>query len=97
MELTQEYFDQGMGNLLEKIDKRFENIETNMVTKSELKDSLDAQTKELKGYTHQAFETQQVWMEERFDELVVAYDVRDRVDRLEKDVAHLKLNKTAHA
>lgn len=86
MELTQEYFDKGLSNILEK-----------MVTKDELKIQLGAQTQELKKYTHEAFETQQQWMDERFKELIMTYDVRDRVTRLEKDVSQLKLARTSHS
>jgi hypothetical protein len=63
MELTQEHFDKGVGNLQEKIA----DIKAEMATKSDLK----LQTVELKEYVHQAFETQQVWMEQRFGELIV--------------------------
>jgi hypothetical protein len=59
MQLTQEHFDGSLGNLAEK-----------MVTKDDLKLQLDAQTKELKQYTNDAFATQQVWMDERFKELL---------------------------
>lgn len=62
-----------------------------LATKEELKD----QTAELKAYANEGFETQQFWMEARFDELIEKYDVRDRVDKLEKDVKQLKFhNKT---
>ena len=94
MELTKEYFDKGLGNILEKVaglEDRMVNLEAKVATK----DDLAAQTKELKQYTNEAFETQQVWMEQRFGELIVKYDVRERVGRLEKDVAQLKLNRTA--
>lgn len=86
MELTQEYFDKGLGNLMEK-----------MVTKDDLKLQLAAQTKELKQYTTDAFTVQQEWMEERFKELIVVYDVRDRVEKLEKEFQDFKLHKTVHA
>ena len=92
MQLTQEYFDKGLTNILE----RLEDVRATMVTKDDLKVQLDAQTKELKDYTTQAFETQQVWMEERFGELIVSYDMRERVGKLEKDVLELKLRKPAH-
>jgi hypothetical protein len=107
MELTKEYFDKGIGNILEQVtdvktglrtlEAKVTNLEAKMVTKDELKNALEAQTKELKDYTHESFETRQVWMDERFKELIVAYDVRERVVVLEKDVAHLKLGRKAHA
>lgn len=66
-----------------------------LATKEELRDlvtkeELNNQTAELKAYTNESFETQQVWMDHRFDELIEKYDVRDRVDKLEKDVRQLK-------
>jgi hypothetical protein len=97
MELTQEYFDKGLINLMEKMDTKMANLEAKMVTKDELKTQLAAQSKELKQYTAEAFEIQQEWMDERFKELIPKYDLRDRVTKLEKDVAQLKLNSPAHA
>jgi hypothetical protein len=73
------------------IDLKVGAIESVMVTKADLKEALNGQTAELKDYTHQAFEAQQIWMENRFDELIVKYDVRERVDKLEKEVSKLKL------
>jgi hypothetical protein len=61
------------------------------------KDDLAAQTRELKQYTHQSFEIQQDYLDERFNELIVKYDVRERVVKLEKDVAQLQLKRPAHA
>ena len=66
-------------------------------TKNELKLQMDAQTKELKDYTHQAFEAQQVWMDERFRELIVKYDVRERVEKLEQEFRDFRLGKTVRA
>lgn len=88
MELTKEYFDQGLANFLEKIEGRFAGIEAVMVTKDDLK----TQTAELKQYVHESFETQQVWVDERFDELIAKYEVRGRVEKLEKDFKHFKLD-----
>lgn len=102
MQLTQEYFDKGIANILEKmitkddlakLELRVGGIEDKMVTKDELKIQLERQTTELKQYTNDAFETQQTWMDHRFDELIVKYDVRERVNVLEKDVDQLKLNR----
>lgn len=82
MELTKEYFDQGITNILGK-----------MATKNDLK----AQSQELKQYVHQAFELHQEWTEELFKEQITVFDVRDRVKRLEKDVAQLKLGNPQRA
>lgn len=87
MQLTQEYFDKSLANLMEKMTGEFSSIRAEMATKEDLK----AQSQELKQYTQEAFEIQQDWMEERFNELVPSFDVRDRVAKLEKDVAQLKL------
>ncbi len=71
MELTQEYFDKGLINLLEKA-----------ATKQDLQTQLEAQTEELKSYTHDAFEIQQQYMEERFKEIIALLDVRERFGRV---------------
>jgi len=62
MELTQEYFDKGLSNLLGQIKGKMSTIEAKMATKGYLK----VQTIELKQYTHEAFETQQQYLDERF-------------------------------
>ena len=95
MELTKEYFDKGILNILEKIADTELSIRADMATKDDLvgmasKDDLKAQTLELKEYVHQAFELHQDWTEERLKEFAITYDVRDRVKKLEKDVAQLK-------
>ena len=92
MQLTQEYFDKGIANILEKMATKEDigAIRLEMATKDELKTQLDAQTSELKSYVHEAFEVQQTFMDKRFDELIVKYDVRERVNLLQKDVAQLK-------
>jgi len=101
MELTQEYFDKGIANLLEAvketIDEKIKEAVAPLATKEELHTGLQSQTVELKQYTNQAFEAQQVWMENRFDELIVKYDVRERVTKLEKQFKEFKLGKQAHA
>jgi hypothetical protein len=75
--VTQDYFDSALLNVLEKLDK--------------IDRRFDIQTAELKDYTHQAFEVQQEYMDERFGELIMHYDVRDRVDRLEREFMEFKL------
>lgn len=106
MELTKEYFDKALENLMggmatqESVDR----LEAKMATKDDLakleakmasKVDLIAQTKELKQYTTDAFEVQQHWMDERFKELIVKYDVRERVEKLEKDVLQLQFGAKA--
>jgi len=89
MDLTKEYFDQGLLNIMEKMVTK-EDIDTlRIATKADL----DARTVELKQYTQQAFEVQQLWLEERFDDLAEKNDVSKRVEKLEKDVALLKFSK----
>ena len=65
MKVTQEYFDKSIGNILEKLG----DIKTGMASKDCLKFQLDAQTKELKDHTRQAFESHRVWMDEWFKKL----------------------------
>jgi activator of HSP90 ATPase len=112
MELTKEYFDKAMENLMANMATQesvvqLENrmatkgdiasIRAEMVTKDELKIQLDQQTRELKQYTTDAFEIQQEWMDERFKELIVVYDVRDRVEKLEREFRDFKLKRPQHA
>lgn len=106
MQLTQEYFDKALENLMGKMatQESLSQLENKMATKDDLAKletkltvKLDLQTKELKQYTNEAFETQQEWMDERFNEQIVKYDVRERVTKLEKDVAELRLKRPAHA
>ena len=89
MQLTQEHFDNSLNNLF----KELADIKRNIATKTNLKD-LSA---ELKDYVAESFETQQFWMDERFEGLISAYDVRDRVNKLEKDFLEFKLNSAAHS
>lgn len=100
MDLTKEHFDKGLANLMGEIadiksvmvtKDELEAVKSVMVTKDELKNELAAQTAELKQYTNEAFETQQVWIDERFDELIKTYDVRDRVAKLETEFHDFKL------
>lgn len=97
MELTQEYFDKGLANLLEATNENLKKAAAPLVTKQELSVQLETQTAELKQYTNDAFEAQQVWMDERFKELIVKYDVRERVEKLEKEFREFKFRKTVHA
>lgn len=53
------------------------------------KEELRAQTVELKAYIHEGIETVMDGMTDLENRL----DVRDRVDKLEKDVKQLKLNR----
>lgn len=82
-----EYRVGGVESRVGSIESRAENIESAMATKDDLKSMEDR----LIGYTHQAFETQQTWLDYRFDELVSKYDVRERVAVLEREVKELKL------
>lgn len=91
-QLTREYFEKGMSNFMDKLEKfatkdDLVKLEEKMATKDDLK----SQTIELKQYVAESFETQQIWMDERFKEQIVNYDVRERVGRLEKEVVKLKL------
>lgn len=93
---TREYFDKGIANILEKMATKDDlaKLKAEMVTKADLKVQLEAQTSELKKYVAESFETQQIWMDERFKEQIENYDVRERVGKLEKDVAKLKLSRS---
>lgn len=93
MELTQEYFDKGIASLMEKMATKEDlaSLKVELITKMATKEDLKAQGQELKQYVHEAFEHHQDWTEERLKEFAITYDVRDRVKKLERDVAQLKL------
>lgn len=106
MELTKEYFDKALENLMGTIatQENVARLENKMGTDTALirlematKADLAAQTKELKQYTTDAFEIQQDWMDERFKEAIVKFDVRDRVEKLEKQFRDFNLKKPMHA
>ena len=98
-ELTQEHFDTGIANIIEHMATKgaLASVESRMVTKDDFKIALDNQTGELKAYIHEGMEIQQEWMDERFKELIIVYDVRDRVVKLEAEIEKLKLQRPANA
>lgn len=61
---TVEYFDKSLD---EKLDKKLDE---------KLDEKLAAQTKELKSYVHESFETQQMYLDERFKELTAGMEVK---------------------
>lgn len=75
MELTQEYFDQQLQKL---------------TTKEDLAVALETQTKELKDYIHESFETQQKYIEEQFNELMDQTKVKEDVALLKTELAQIK-------
>jgi hypothetical protein len=68
----------------EHFDKQLENLQTNITGK------IDQQTVELKQYVHESFETQQVYIEERFKEVLDTIDVRERVEKHEVELQRIK-------
>ncbi len=73
MELTQEHFDQQLGNLQNNINAQ-----------------IQAQTKDLKEYIHESFETQQEYIDERFHELFDDMKVKQEVAQLKQDIVQIK-------
>lgn len=63
-----------------------------LATKEELKKGLTGLDVSLKTYMHEGFES----VMDGMDDLATKSDVRDRVDKLEKDVKQLKLNRSAN-
>jgi len=115
MQLTKEYFDQGLQNLIEhlnskfdNIDQRFESVERRFENIDRKFESIDkrfeiidqrfesvdnkfeAQTRELKQYVRESFGAQQTYMEERFEEIKEALDVRGEIAILTHDVHRIK-------
>lgn len=78
MELSKEHFYKGLENL----GKRLDDLPTNA--------DLAKQTEELKDYVHQSFEAQQMYMEERFKEIIDMLDVRNELRLLSLDVVKIK-------
>lgn len=75
MELTQEYLDRQLQKL---------------ATKDDLTAALETQTKELKDYIHESFETQQGYIDERVSELADQTKVKEDVAILKQDIAQIK-------
>lgn len=74
MELTKEYFDQGLQNLTKHFDARFEAVDK----------KFDQQDRDLKAYVRQAFEHQQVYIDERLKELIEPFILGGWFGRLRK-------------
>jgi hypothetical protein len=77
MELSQEHFD-----------RQLENLQSNI--SSNIKSQIQAQTDELKNYIHESFETQQVYIDERFAELFDGMKVKEEVAQLKEDIVQIK-------
>ena len=75
MELTQEYFDRQ----LEKL-----------ATKEDIALAIQSQTKELKGYIHESFDTQQQYIDERIGELTDSAKVKEDIVSLQRDMVQIK-------
>jgi hypothetical protein len=94
MLLEKEQFEQGILDLksaVGNIESKISFIEHVMVSKEDLKGALDAQTQDMQDYNNKAFELQQDLIDERFNDLAAKQEVRDRVTKLELDMAKLKL------
>ena len=75
MELTQEHFD-----------KQIDALRADMSTKTDLA----SQTQELKSYIHESFEAQQIYIDERVNELSESMKVKEEVAQLKQDVRQIK-------
>ncbi len=82
MEIDKEYLDQQfeanfqrtVGYLDKTLDEKLDKFEEKLDQK--LDEKLAAQTKDLKSYVHESFETQQVYLDERFKELTAGMEVK---------------------
>jgi hypothetical protein len=85
--VTKEYFDEQVNAQNEKVeilDKKMGSLVTKNGFDKKLatlatKYDLDVQTRELKQYVHEAFETQQVYIDERTLELNESMDINNRL------------------
>jgi len=84
MELTKEYFDQIIKNLATKEDLK------PFVTKDDLKESLKAQTKELKVFAVEQTEELAHMVNGGFDDVLDRLDVRERMAKMEKKMSKLE-------
>jgi hypothetical protein len=82
MELTKEYLDKGLERLHERMDE--------LVTKEHLDQRLAEQTEKLESYSREAFETQQIYIEARADEIMKMLDVRLAVQDLQLEMSKVK-------
>jgi hypothetical protein len=69
---------------LEHLDQRLENLQNNIAGQ------IQDQTKELKTYIHESFETQQDYIDERFHELFDSVKVKEEVAQLKQDISQIK-------
>ena len=79
MELvTKEYLDQSLEKLIERFDTRLdEKLDEKLDSK------LAEQTRELKAYVHESFEAQQIWIDERFAELLDNHHLQHQVQKIQ--------------
>jgi hypothetical protein len=68
----------------EHFDQQIENLQ------NVINGNIEAQTKELKVYIHEAFETQQEYIDERFHQLFNEMKVKEEVVRLQQDMLQVK-------
>ncbi len=83
MELTQEYFEQYLQSQFNDFEKKMDQ-KLDQKLDEKLDQKLGEQTKELKAYVHESFEVQQVYIDERFEELAGSL----RLYRLRKSLKH---------
>jgi hypothetical protein len=84
MNLTKEYLDKALKNLATKDDlKKF-------TTKDDLNDRFEHQTAMLVSYIERAVESLATMVAEGFNELQSSLDVRERVQKLEKEIKQIK-------
>lgn len=102
MNLTKEHFDKALKSLATKDDlKKFATKEElkklatkddlkNLITREELNDRFEHQTRLLMAYADQQTENLAAMVAQGFEEIKDMLDVRERVEKLEKEVKRIK-------
>lgn len=84
MNLTKEHFDKALKGLATKADLK------HFATKDDLNDRFEHQTRLLMAYSDQQIEKLAAMVAEGFEELRTLLDVRERVEKLEKEIRKIK-------
>lgn len=80
MEITKKYFDEQFSKVskkFDKIDQRFDIVDSKIDV---LDTKIDSTAKDLKSYIHESFETQQIYLDVRFGELMEELKIEQRLD-----------------
>ncbi len=84
MNLTKEYFDKALKNLVSKSDLK------GFATKADLDMRMEKQTQALMAYTDDRLESLARMIQAGIEDLQQRLDMNDRIEKLEKDMKKIK-------